>query len=229
MASKNPSVFAYIISTVGKNYQLTGCVPWVTQGKVFFGPCKKKMRPLVRPGDYVMGISPAGIGEQRRVLLWMEVAERMTFAEAYERGRKDKYFLAARRHAIHVRPRKDVKFEPGNPLCYEHIPNAPHRNKWSDDLKGNRDVFLVGAKGSWVAQESGPSVDQELFEMLQEGIRWGRASLQNPLTENPRGKHAHVMGETVQEILSWLPKMKKTVLSSDLRNRTVCIAKCPCD
>ncbi len=79
-------VFAYIISTVGPDYRLIGSVPWVKEGKVFFGPCKKNMRPEVEEGDYIMGISPAGVGRQRRVLLWMRVDKKMTFASAYQRG-----------------------------------------------------------------------------------------------------------------------------------------------
>ena len=127
MANKTPRVFAYIISTVEQGCRLNGSVPWVTSGRVFFGPCKKRMRPLVEKGDYIMGLSPASVG-RRRVLLWMKVAEKMTFADAYARGKTDKLFRALRGCAIHVRPAKGVtlkgiyKFE-GETLtiCYSGI------------------------------------------------------------------------------------------------------------
>ena len=95
-----PRVFAYIIRTVGPGYRLNGSVPWVSHGRVFFGPCK-------------------GGGLPRRILLWMTVAERLTFKQAYERGRTDKVFRAIRGKAIHVRPRKNGVYSPGVPEFYE--------------------------------------------------------------------------------------------------------------
>jgi hypothetical protein len=93
---------------MGPGCRLNGCVPWVTHGKVFFGSCKKRMRPESETGDYIMGISPAGVGDPRRVLLWMQVAERMSFGEAYLRGKKNKFLRIARGHAIHVRPKGEA-------------------------------------------------------------------------------------------------------------------------
>jgi len=127
------AVFAYVIETVDRNYKLTGCVPWVSDGLVLFGPCKKKMRPEVRPGDYILGISPSHARSPRRVLLWMRVAEKMTFAEAYRRGNTDKAFRAARGHAIHVRPNS---FRVGKPASYAHISGAPHSHHWRSDIEG---------------------------------------------------------------------------------------------
>src|SRR5947209_8200773 len=103
---RRPRVFAYIINTVGARYRLKGAVPWVSHGKVFFGPCKKRMRPDVQTGDYILGISGAGAGLPGRVLLWMKIDKRMTFKEAYDRGTTDIVFRALRGTAIHVRPRK---------------------------------------------------------------------------------------------------------------------------
>jgi hypothetical protein len=113
-------VFAYIIATVGTRYQLTGSVPCVEDGRVFFGPCKRRMRPEVRKGDYIMGISGSSAPLPRRVLLWMQVDDVMTFGEAWERGEVDDTFRKLRGWAIHVRPLKGAENLP-SPICYEHI------------------------------------------------------------------------------------------------------------
>lgn len=228
MSSRSPRVFAYVIATVGPNYRLNGCVPWVTDGKVFFGPCKKEMRPEVQPGDYIMGISRSGIGTHRRVLLWMRVTEKMTFAQAYWKGEKNKTFRAARRHAIHVRPKRGAEYKPGDAKSYEHIARAPHPHKWRNDILGRKDVFLVGGTGSWVAENDGPVVTEHLVELLRKGIDWsGEATVRNPLTQNARGKHALVTGKAALAILSLIPPVKKTIRFSDLR--TVCVRDCPCE
>jgi len=222
-------VFAYIIATVGPNYELRGSVPWVKQGKVFFGPCKKNMRPYVREGDYIMGISPAGVGEQRRVLLWMRVGEKMTFAGAYQRGETDRLFRLARRNAIHIRPKRGVGRLDGDPDMYEHIPHAPHSSDWRTDIKGKRDVFFTGENGSWIAGKDGPQVTEKLVELLREGITWrGHATLRNPLTENPRGKHALLTGNAARRVIDWVPEPTKRLLSSPLRP-TCCQRKCSCE
>jgi hypothetical protein len=224
-----PRVFAYIIRTVGANYKLTGSVPWVKEGKVFFGPCKKRMRPYVKKGDYVMGISPSGVGEQRRVLLWMRVGEKMTFADAYQRGETDRLFRLARRNAIHVRPRRGTHHVDGVPETYEHIPNADHSSDWRTDIEGERDAFFVGENGSWVAGYGGPVVTQELVDLLRTGVTWkGDATLQNPLTENPRGKHALLKGNAARRVIEWVRKPAKRLLSSP-STASRCHRKCSCE
>jgi hypothetical protein len=142
-------VFVYIIGRVGSQYKLTGRVPSIAEGRIFFGPCKKLMRPKMNDGDYVMGISPAQCGE-RRVLLWMPIAKRMTFAQAYWCGEEDSAFRAARGKAIHVRPIEGLKFTPGCPGCYEHIKGAIHPDDWPEDLLHDRDAFFVGNEQSWI-------------------------------------------------------------------------------
>lgn len=102
-------VFAYIIATVDSRYRLTGHVPCVEDGKVFFGPCKRPMRPDVKKGDYVLGISGSAASSPRRVLLWMKVEEAITFMEAWKRGKADRTFRGLRGGAIHIRPRKGAE------------------------------------------------------------------------------------------------------------------------
>jgi len=224
-----PRVFAYIITTVGSNYELRGSVPWVKEGKVFFGPCKKKMRTHVREGDYIMGISPAGVGEQRRVLLWMRVGEKMAFAEAYQRGETDRLFRLARRNAIHIRPKRGVGHVDGDPDTYDHIPHATHSTDWRTDIKGKRDVFFTGENCSWVAGKGGPVVTEELVDLLREGIPWrGHATVRNPLTENPRGKHALLTWSAARRVIEWIPEPTKRLLSSSSKARC-CQRKCSCE
>lgn len=223
-----PRVLAYIIASVGANYRLKGTVPWVKEGRVFFGPCKKRMRPEMKPGDYVMGISPAGVGEKRRVLLWMHIAEAMTFAQAYERGDTDRLFRLARGNAIHVRPKRGIDRAAGNPDTYEHIPHATHSSDWRTDIRGERDAFFVGDQNSWAAEGGGPVVTEELVELLREGIKWrGKPTIQNPLTENARGKHVLLTGESARQIIKWVREPRKRLYSS--RSRTRCGRRCTCE
>lgn len=227
----HPRVFAYIIRTVGAGYWLKGSVPLESHGKVFFGACKKRMRPDVEPGDYILGISGSGAGHPRRVLLWMRVAERLTFRQAYERGKTDKTFRGIRGKAIHVRPRRFAVHFAGEPECYEHINGAPHSDDWRTDIRGSRDVFLVGGRHSWVADsDKAPQVTEELVELLKEGINWkGHATIRNPLTENARGKHAVMTGRAAQEVISRVQRVPKPFNSSRRRSAYACVRTCSCE
>lgn len=223
-----PRVFAYVVTTVGRDYKLRGSVPWVVEGKVFFGPCKKKMRPEMKPGDYVMGISPAGVGSHRRVLLWMHIAAAMTFAQAYQRGKDDKLFRFARGNAIHVRPKRGSGEPRGDPGKYEHIPHAPHSSDWRTDIKGKRDVIFVGDSHSWAAEKGGPRVTEELVALLRVGIKWkGKPTIHNPLTENARGKHVLLIGKGANQVIQWVSEPSNRVLNSG--SRTSCHRHCSCE
>lgn len=224
-------VFAYIINTVSKGYKLTGCVPWVVNYRVFFGPCKRLMRPLVKRRDYILGISGSKAGQPRRILLWMHIADRMTFARAYRLGEISGTFKAARGHAIHVRPKSGIEFRRGNPECYEHIDNdAPHNEDWVEDLKNNRDVFLVGDKDSWVAEGSGPEFTKEMVKLIKPAKYWkGTVSLKNPLTRNARGKHAEVTGDAALRVVRMVGRMRPGVVPKSSRLARDCARKCGCE
>ena len=220
-------VFAYIISTVDSNYRVTGCVPCVEDGKVFLGPCKRRMRPEVRKGDYIMGISGSSAPNPRRVLLWMRVEEVMTFKEAWNRGADDATFRGLRGWAIHIRPRQGAETLP-SPDCYEHIADSPHEDDWQSDVRGDRDVFLVGDPSSWVVSDDGPEVTPELMEFLKVGITWeGDATLNNPLTQNAVGKHVLLTGETADRIIKWTPRLKTVAKAG--RSETGCKRACSCE
>lgn len=220
-------IFAYIISTVDSRYRLTGFVPYVQDGKVFFGPCKRRMRPYVREGDYIMGISGSSAPLPRRIILWMNVGEPpMKFEEAWSRGEVDATFRKLRGGAIHIRPVKGAEGMP-SPDCYEHIPGAPHEDDWKSDVRGNRDVFLAGASGSWVAEANGPEVTRELVEILRAGIDWnGCATVENPLTENAIGKHVVLTGPLAQQVILSMPKRATTTLAG---KRSACETRCGCE
>lgn len=227
-STDRPRVLAYIIRTVGAGYRLKGSVPFVSHGRVFFGACKKNMRPDVKHGDYIMGISGSAAGNPRRVILWMRVAETMTFREAYERGKTDKVFRAIRGTAIHVRPRGlAAHFSPGDPECYEHIRGAHHSKDWKSDVRGRRDVFIVGEKQSWVIQsKAAPEVKAELVELLKEGIHWkGLPTIRNPFTEHAQGKHATVTGFAAAQIISRFSRLRVRRPLEESRPET----SCPCD
>lgn len=186
------------------------------------------MRPNLKEGDYVMGISPAGVGEHRRVLLWLHIAKAMTFGEAYELGDKDRIFRAARGNAIHVRPKKGLRPQPGNPNTYEHIPHATHASDWKTDILGKRDAFFVGDELSWIAEDDAPEVTEELVELLRKGITWsGQATVQNPLTENARGKHVLLTGKEATRIIQSVRVPKKILASS--RPIILCRRYCICE
>ena len=169
------------------------------------------MRPEVEPGDYILGISGAGGGTPRRVLLWMCVCETISFAEAYRRGERDPAFRAARGGPIHVRPKKGVAFVRGWPPSYAHIKGATHVQDWKGDIWRERDAFLAGDRGSWVAGAVGPEVTENLVSLLGAGINLkGETTVQNPLTKNSRGKHAVVEGAAARKIVN-LMRAKRVI------------------
>ncbi len=155
-----------------------------------------------------MGISPAGIGKHRRILLWMRVAEAMSFADAFDRGEHgDSAFKAARPRAIHVEPRDLRHFVRGNPDSYKHIKNGTHgkNNEWRRDIIGSRDVMFIGDRSSWIAEGNGPTVTEEILALIKPGIWWkGSPTIKNPLTENARGKHARLENQDAQRVIRWI-------------------------
>ena len=177
------------------------------------------------------GVSGSGAGRPRRVLLWMPVIQKMTFRQAYERGKTDKIFRAIRGKAIHVRPRRVAVPSSGSPECYEHIHGAPHSDDWRTDVRGIRDVFLVGGRHSWVVEgDKAPNVTEELVELLKEGTKWkGHPTVHNPLTENARGKHAFLTGRVARETIARMRRPLDTLDFSRLRTASACLRTCSCE
>jgi hypothetical protein len=227
MNSQPQRLFAYIIRAVNSQYGVTGCVPCVEDGRVFFGPCKRLMRPEVLEGDYVMGISGSAAPKPRRVLLWMRVRERLTFREAWERGEIDPTFRKLRGGALHIRPKQGADIL-ASPECYVHLPGSPHWDDWERDVSGDRDVFLVGDSKSWLVTANGPEVTLELVDCLQSGITWkGQATVKNPLTKNARGKHVLLTGKAANQAIRWMPRLKTDAKTG--RNKSACKRSCSCE
>lgn len=77
---------------------------------------------------------------------------------------------------------------------------APHEEDWRNDVRDDRDVFVVGSLHSWVVSADGPEVTPELIDCLRSGISWkGKATIGNPLTENAIGKHVLLIGEVAEQ------------------------------
>ena len=173
--------FIYVIPTVGKDYVQPSlqCVPTFFEGTIYFGPCKKPMRPKMKPGDYVFGISPSG-AFPRRVVFAAKIDEKMTFAKAYERFPK----LRGPVGPIHVRPaRMPAGSFPDS--HYEHIPGANHENNWRSDIQTPAlDAFFVCERAStcagWWLGVKGPAVHGEILEFLKTCEVHGNAGLLSP-------------------------------------------------
>lgn len=160
--------FIYIITSVNRNYdQEYFCnVPTFWNGRLFFGPCKVAIRQKMQPGDYILGISSSKT-DPRRIIFATKIAERITFAEAYDRFPK----LRGPEGPIHVQPisRPECTF----PLCnYEHILGAMHDDRWKKDLASEElDTFFISEQkngwfGEWLGR-LGPEVDQNIIHFLK--------------------------------------------------------------
>ena len=176
--------FIYTITTLNKYYvQKAFCnVPTQFGDRLYFGPCKRPMRPKVRPGDYVFGLSPSSVGP-RRIVFVGHVEERITFRQAHERFPQ----LRGPQGPIHVEPAN----RPGPfPRCsYAHIPGAMHENNWERDLASPElDTFFVcaersGCVGKWLGK-NGPEVNQDILDFFRTCSVHGRAGELNHTNED---------------------------------------------
>jgi hypothetical protein len=160
--------FIYVVKTVGKDYMQPDLksVPTFFKGVLYFGPCKIPMRPRMKEGDIVSGISPSP-KMPRRVLFAARIAAKMTFREAYKRFPS----LRGPEGPIHVRPaRRSGAFFPDS--HYEHIPDANHPDKWRNDIRTPElDAFFIcepatRCLGQWLGRD-GPAVQGAILEFLR--------------------------------------------------------------
>lgn len=159
--------FIYIVNTLSKEYvQDAFCrVPTQFGNRIYFGPCKKPMRPKIKPGDYIFGISPSHVGT-RRIVFICNVEERITFGEAYQRFP----YLRGPEGPIHVQP---VNGSGKFPNCsYKHIPGSIHPDNWEKDLGSPElDAFFVchiqkSFVGRWLGKY-GPEVNHDIFNFIR--------------------------------------------------------------
>lgn len=182
--------FVYVVTTVTKDYVQRAFrnVPTAWGDRIYFGPCKKPMRPKIREGDWVFGVSPKK-GMARRIVFVAKIQERMTFAEAYNRFPD----LRGPEGPIHVRPALGRGRFPDS--FYKHIPGGNHARTWRADLaRKELDAFFVCAKreewcGRWLGK-SGPKIDKAIVDFLKTCSVHGSAGLlsvknRNATVENP--------------------------------------------
>jgi hypothetical protein len=159
--------FIYVVNSVTKDYeQQAFCnVPTEWGDRLYFGPCKRPMRPRMKENDYIFGISPSAT-PTRRILFAGQIEERITFAEAYNRFPD----LRGPEGPIHVRPITGKGRFPQS--SYQHIPDAMHADDWEKDLASTRlDRFFVCRQrnvwlGSWLGSR-GPKIDDEILAFLK--------------------------------------------------------------
>lgn len=185
-----PTGFIYVMTTVTRDYQQEAfCnVPTQWNDRIYFGPCKIPMRPRMNIGDFVFGISPSSTSP-RRILFAVQVEERITFAEAYERFPE----LRGPSGPIHVRP---IRGRGGAfpASAYEHIPGSIHAKDWERDLAfADLDRFFVcfprdAWRNRWLG-ESGPEIDDAILTFLRSCPVFGKAgwlaSCSDGTKENP--------------------------------------------
>ena len=77
--------FIYVVTTAGKDYEQDPLkhVPYRLENRLYFGPCKKFMRPKMKEGDFVFGVSSART-DPRRMLFTGRIEKSMPSKEAYD-------------------------------------------------------------------------------------------------------------------------------------------------
>jgi len=156
--------FIYIVASAKNKYnQEFFCnVPTDFGGRLYFGPCKKPMRPKMKVGDFIFGISPAN-PKPRKIIFETQIDEKISFKEAYGRFPQ----LRGPDGPIHVRPvnRKNCSFPE---KMYEHIAGAMHPNDWKQDLATpDLDAFFVCTEGKKWLGRFGPDIDNEILDFLK--------------------------------------------------------------
>jgi hypothetical protein len=173
--------FVYIVRTAGTKDYIQGefCnVPTEWGDRLYFGPCKKPMRPKMKCGDYVFGISKSKL-RPTRILFAAKIEECITFAEAHKRFPE----LKGPQGPIHVCPIQGTGSFPAS--HYKHIPGSMHAKDWQSDLATpEMDAFFVCCErmdwqGRWLGV-CGPEIDNGLLDFLKTCSVHG---LKGPLSE----------------------------------------------
>ena len=168
--------YIYVVKTATNSYCQENFfnVPTEYKGKIFFGACKKGMRPKLKKGDFIFGVSPSK-PKPRKILFAAKIEDKVTFAEAYKRFP----FLRGPKGPIFVKPvnRPHESFPESN---YEHIKGSTHKDVWMKDIKTpDLDCFLVCEKtNTWIGRwlgEHGPIIDDEIISFFKTCPIYGKA------------------------------------------------------
>lgn len=214
--------FVYVMTSVTAGFeQAHFCnVPTQWGDRLYFGPCKVPMRPRVRKGDIIFGVSPSS-NAPRRILFAAEVEERITFREAFLRFPD----LRGPRGPIHVSPVERPGTFPYSK--YDYIKRSIHQNRWQKDLASEElDAFFVGARArSWRNRwlgKVGPQVSQDVVNLLNRSPVYGAAGLlaeanqgtvRNPIAYGRFYSGLHVELSEPRALLRW---MERALAGTDL-------------
>jgi len=144
-------VLMYVVAASPDPDNVRCKVPWrVDKDLIFFGPCKKRIRELLRKNyllpdkshsnvdeyTFIVGVNGSNPIQSRKVVWAGKLSEVMTFAEADKRMQGDR-FLKLREHSsspLHVHR----MVENGEFIGYEHVSNEHIKNdRWVLDLVSN--------------------------------------------------------------------------------------------
>lgn len=144
-------VLMYVVAASPDPDNVRCKVPWrVDKDLIFFGPCKKRIRKLLRKNYllpdkshsnvdediFIVGVNGSNPIQSRKVVWAGKLSEVMTFAEADKRMQGDR-FLKLREHSsspLHVHR----MVENGEFIGYEHVSNEHIKNdRWVLDLVSN--------------------------------------------------------------------------------------------
>ena len=159
-----PKGFIYIITSITNDYsQENFCnVPTELDGRLYFGPCKRAMRPKMRTGDYIFGISKSN-PKPRRIVFYTQIVDKISFEVAFKR------FPSLRGPAgpIHVKPLNRVGY-PFPDCKYKHIKRAMHSDDWRQDIATPAlDAFFIGSKGNRWLGKFGPEINNKILFFLR--------------------------------------------------------------
>ncbi|MFA6413845.1 MAG: hypothetical protein WCW53_14235 [Syntrophales bacterium] len=156
-------LFIYVLAASKDPDKIHCKVPWcVDEDLIFFGPCKKRLRELLRKNYllpdkshsnvdediFIVGVNGSNRMQSRKVVWAGKLSEVMTFAEADKRMQGGS-FLQLRKHSfspLHVSP----MVENGEFIGYEHVSNEHIDNdRWVLDLvssRANPNIRVEGRK-----------------------------------------------------------------------------------
>ena len=154
-------VWMYSVAASSDPDHVSCVVPWrVDHDLIFFGPCKKRIRELLRrrflgesishaPATedlFIVGVNGSNQTRSRKIVWAGKLSEMMTFAEADRRLRGDR-FRKLRDHRLsplHVRP----LFKNGELVGYEHVSDEHIKGEeWVSDLVSHSAKANVQVEG----------------------------------------------------------------------------------